>query len=238
MKSIPPYNSIENIMKFSNTQGSVSDLFFECAFIDIHKPKHIVEMGACFGGWAIYLNKCLENSPAFFTLIETFEGSEWNRKNTTEENKKILRDILHEKKMSIPYEIITDNSLESIKTNYDVFRYDGYSDYSVFKQYIDHADNTSLIFIHDYSFNLEIAPIFYSIKYSSESELYPIWFGKMSSLWTKDKNYKNHMLNEILKIYDLNSLKNTWTKTSFRPNYDWKFTENNFLDFNNTLVTR
>ena len=76
MKSIPPYNSIENTMIFSNAQASVQDLFFEGVFIDIHKPTHIVEMGACYGGWAIYLNEHLENKPSFFTLIDTFEGSE------------------------------------------------------------------------------------------------------------------------------------------------------------------
>ena len=242
---LPNYKQIRKLMNFANAQAVTRDLFLEGAFVDIHKPKHIVEMGSCFGGMAIYFDQYLKSpytyskqKPAFFTLIENFSGSEWSKDLTEAQNIKILQDILTEKNMSIPYKIVTNNSLDSIDKGYDVFRYDGYSDYNVFKNYLDNADENSLIIIHDFGFNLEVTPIFFAMKYTIESNLYPILFGKMTSIWTKSKDYKSNITNKFLKLYGADNLKTSWLEVKYRPHYDWKFTENNVLDFNNALVSR
>jgi hypothetical protein len=156
MKEIPSHSSIERLRQFSGSQSDAVDIFFESVFLDIHRPKHVVELGACFGGWAIYIDKCLEHKPSFLTLIENFQGSEWDRKLSTEKNKVLLEKILSKKVLSIPYEILTTDSIELITNEYDVYRYDGYTDYKTYKSYIDQASGDSLIIIHDFNFNLEV----------------------------------------------------------------------------------
>jgi hypothetical protein len=237
IKKIPSYFNIEILRRFSDSQSSAVDIFFESVFLDIHRPKHIVELGACFGGWAVYMDKCLENKPSFLTLIEHFQGSEWNQKLSTKKNKALLEKILSKKGLSIPYEILTTNDVNLVKNNYDVFRYDGYSSYNTFKNYIDRANDDSLIIIHDFNFNHEVGPIFYSLKYSLENELYPVWFGQLSSVWTKNKDHKAFLLDNILKTYGLDNLKNSWTKTKLRLEYEWDVSDKNFLDFQNVLIT-
>ena len=71
---LPNYKQIRKLMNFANAQAVTRDLFLEGAFVDIHKPKHIVEMGSCFGGMAIYFDQYLKSpytyskqKPAFFT---------------------------------------------------------------------------------------------------------------------------------------------------------------------------
>lgn len=237
MKKLPTVDQIDDLKGFSESQSLTVDIFFEGAFLDIHNSKHIVEMGTCFGGWAIYMDQYLKNKPSFFTLIENFQGCEWNVDLPIEENKILLDDILSKKRLSIPYEILTTNNVDLIKEDYDVFRYDGFSNYSTFKNYIDRANNDSLIIIHDFNFNHEVGPIFYSLKYSLEHGLYPVWFGQMSSVWTKSKDHKNRLLDKILKKYGLDNLKNNWTNTRFRTEYDWDVSEQNFLDFQNVLIS-
>ena len=237
-KSIPSCPSIENLRRFSNLQSSSVDIFFESVFLDIHRPKHIVELGACFGGWAVYIDKCLEHKPSFLTLIEHFQGGEWDRKLSTEKNKALLERILSKKGLSIPYEILTSDDVDLVKNNYDVFRYDGYSSYNTFKNYIDHANDDSLIIIHDFNFNHEVGPIFYSLRYSLENELYPVWFGRLSSVWTKSKDHKAFLLDNILKTYGPDNLKNSWTETRFRTEYNWDVSDKNFLDFQNVLISK
>ena len=76
---LPNYRQIKKLMHFANAQVVTRDLFLEGAFVDIHKPKHIVEMGSCFGGMAIYFDQYLKSPYAynkhqslFFTLISIF----------------------------------------------------------------------------------------------------------------------------------------------------------------------
>jgi hypothetical protein len=237
MKKIPSFNYINNLKQFSKSQSTTVDIFFEGAFLDVHRPKHIVEMGACFGGWEIYIDKYLKHKPLLLTLIENFQGSEWNVDLPIEENKALLKSILIKKGLSIPYEILTTNNVDLIKEDYDVFRYDGFSNYNTFKNYIDRAKKDSLIIIHDFNFNHEVGPIFYSLKYSLEHELYPVWFGQVSSVWTNSKDHKTYLLDKILKKYGLNNITNDWTKTKFRTEYDWDASDQNFLDFQNVLIS-
>jgi hypothetical protein len=65
--------------------------------------------------------------------------------------------------------------------------------------------------------------------------LYPVWFGRVSSVWTKNKDRKAFLLDEILKVYGHDNLKNNWTRTRFRTEYDWDVSDKNFLDFQNVL---
>ena len=120
-----------------------------------------------------------------------------------------------------------------------MFRYDGYTDYKTFKSYIDQVSGDSLIIIHDFNFNHEVGPIFYSLKYSLEHELYPVWFGQLSSVWTKSKEYKDYLLTEILKTYGPDNLRNDWTRTKLRIEHDYNYdvSDKNFLDFQNVLIT-
>ena len=239
MKKIPSYDRIEELRQFSNSQSAAIDIFFEGAFLDIHQPKHIVELGTCFGGWAIFMDKYLKNKPSLLTLIDHFQGGEWNLDLSTDENKALLDGILAEKELSIPYNINTTSNIDLITNEYDVFRYDGYTNYETFKSYIDRVSGDSLIIIHDFNFNHEVGPIFYSLKYSLEHELYPVWFGQLSSVWTKNKDYKVYLLDEMLKTYGQSNLKNEWTRTILRieHDYEWDMLDKNFLDFQNVLIT-
>lgn len=237
IKKIPSFEHVEKLRKFSDSQSAAVDIFFESVFLDIHCPKHIVELGACFGGWAVYMDKCLEHKPSFFTLIEHFRGGEWDRKLPVETNIDLLEGILLEKGLSTPYEILTSDNVDLVKNDYDVFRYDGFSNYSIFKNYIDCANKDSLIIIHDFNFNQEVGPVFYTFKYLLENELYPVWFGQLSSVWTKSKERKDFLLDEILKVYGHENLANDWTQTKFRTEYVWDVLDKNFLDFQNVLIS-
>ena len=132
---------------------------------------------------------------------------------------------------------LTADDVDLVKNNYDVFRYDGFSNYNTFKNYIDRATKDSLIIIHDFNFNQEVGPIFYSLKYSLENELYPVWFGQLSSVWTKSKDHKAFLLDNILKTYKQKNLEKSWTRTKFRTEYDWDVLDKNFLDFQNVLIS-
>jgi hypothetical protein len=45
------------------------------------------------------------------------------------------------------------------------------------------------------------------------------------------------MTKYILKTYGLDNLKNSWTKTKLRLEYEWDVSDKNFLDFQNVLIT-
>lgn len=237
MKKIPSFNRIENLRQFSNSQSAAVDIFLEAAFLDIHRPKHIVELGTCFGGWAIFMDRYLKNKPSLLTLIDHFQGGEWNLELSTDENKALLNSILAKKELSIPYNINTTSNIDLITEDYDVFRYDCYSDYKTFKSYIDRASDDSLVIIHDFNFNHEVGLIFYALKYSLEHNLYPVWFGQLSSVWTKNKDRKAFLLDKILKVYGHDNLMNDWTRTMLRLEYNWEVSDENFLDFQDVLIT-
>lgn len=224
-------------MKYANTQSYAGDMFLESALIDIHSPTRIVELGACFGGWAVYINQTLPLSSAHFTMIESFFGREWDRSKSDDEKKNLLDKIL-KKKMTAPYEILTGNPVDLITPGYDVFRYDAYSDYATFEKYINNASDNSLIIIHDFNFNCEVGPVFYTMKYALEHELYPIWFGKLSTVWTKNKNYKTHITEKFLDTYGVEQLRDSWLMMGQRPEYHWDAVDQNFLDYQYVLTSQ
>ena len=61
--------------------------------------------------------------------------------------------------------------------------------------------------------------------------------GQLSSVWTKNKDRKAFLLDEILKVYGRDNLKINWTRTRFRTEYDWDVSDKNFLDFQNVLIS-
>jgi len=239
MKKIPNqtrFNHIYNRMK--GQSGIIQDLAVESMFIDIHKPSHIVEMGTLHAQWPIFLEQILTYKPNKYTLIDTFMGSEWNHNLSLEENKKVLNKIIENSNIKFNYELLTNNDTSIINPNYDVFRYDGYSNYKVFEDYINGADENSLIFIHDYGFNYEPGTILYSLKYAKENNFYPIWFGNMSCLWTKNKEYKQHLLKTFESIYNIAKLEKSWLKTVYRPAWSWEGSDMHYDNFIDTLVTK
>jgi hypothetical protein len=236
---IPSWKAFDDIYTpMKGQSGVIQDLAVESIFIDIHKPTHVVEMGTLHAQWPIFLEQVLTYKPNKYTLIDTFLGGEWDRDLSVEENKEILNNIIKDSKVIFNYELLTENDTSVINPNYDVFRYDGYSNYKVFEDYINRADEKSLIFIHDYAVNEELGTIFYSLKYANENNFYPVWFGNMSCLWTKNKEYKQHLLKTFESMYNIVELENSWLKTGYRPPWSWEGSDMQYNTFEDALVTK
>lgn len=236
--NIPSHKKFEIYNSMKGQSGVIQDLAIESIFLDIHKPTHIVEMGTLHAQWPIFLEKVLTHKPDKYTLIDNFIGCEWNQNFSLDENKEVLVKIIEESDVIFNYELLSKNDTSVINPNYDVFRYDGYSNYKVFEDYINKANEKSLIFIHDYAFNEEPGTIFYSLKYASNHDFYPVWFGNMSCLWTKNKEYKQHLLKTFKSMYNIAELEQSWLKTGYRPPWDWEGSDVDYAPFSDALVTK
>lgn len=194
------HNSIANIMHHYKTQQHPTDMRAELEFIRCHNPKHIVELGTCHAGWPLTINHILQfNEKTLFTLIETFAGNEFTflKNKTHDVQLEYMNRLISKKSSTLNYNLKFDNEVETIKDEYDVFRYDGYSKYDIFKQFVDKATDNALIIVHDQNFINEFFISLYSIKYMTEHNLYPMFFGHYTGIFCKSKEYKEFIFSKV-----------------------------------------
>ena len=193
-------NKILELIEFNKTQQHPTDMRVELEFLRCHNPTHVVELGTCHAGWPLTVNKVLKfDEKTLFTLIETFAGNEYNwiKHRSDDYKTRFMQATIKKKSQTLNYNLKFDNIVETIDKDYDVFRYDGYSDYKTFKNFIDKATDNALIIVHDQNFVNEFQLSLYSIKYMIDHSLYPLYFGTFTGIFCKNKDYKETIFKKL-----------------------------------------
>lgn len=181
-----------------NTQQHPTDLAVEAAFIKALSPNHIVELGTCQGGWPLAINH-LTKIKTTYSLIENFEGGEYAhiRDYSWDAKKKYLAKLIRRHYRFLDFELYVEDDVNLIKREFDVFRYDGFSDYNTFVSFIKKAKNDAVIIIHDINLKNEFLLSCYIIKYMIENNLYPMYLGNYTGIFTKSTERKKDLMKKV-----------------------------------------
>lgn len=176
----------------------LSDTLVTDLILRLHRPDHIIELGAGAGGWAATHAQLLKHDPRF-TLVEnfkwarteggySFEGETWP--TTSAE----LHQIVREKSAGqIEADVVEHNDPQRIAPA-DFIRYDCELDLG---RFIHAANPDAIIQIDDFNWNCSVNRILMVLEMARQGDLFPLWFGEKESAWCRTEKHRDFMLDVI-----------------------------------------
>lgn len=189
----------KTIMLNNRAMSNVHDFYISSLLLELHQPKHIVELGTGTGGWISSITRLID-SDFHCTVFENYDwgqkGISWNGENypkNLKELKKLIKGKAKHPNRFTFHEKIDPNVIQ----NYDTLRYDVSVDDEIIFTIINNSNDKSLIFVDDFAFNKAPERIYQILELERQGMLYPIWSGDKETAWTNNQNYRNNLVNSL-----------------------------------------
>lgn len=176
----------------------LSDTLVTDLLLRLHRPRHIVELGAGAAGWAATHARLLDYQPQW-TLVENFkwaltpggyqfEGEGWPTNTAS------LYHVARVKSNDRMDPRVVDHNNASLIEPADYIRYDCELDLGSF---IRAAQPDAIIQIDDFTWNCSVNRILMVLELARQGELVPLWFGEKESAWCRTVQHRDSMLDVV-----------------------------------------